>query len=193
MAHKFDPKKLDKLEDPKRLRIFNPDSLFKELGLGGFDSILDFGVGTGFYLPYLTRLLTASGLIYAVDVQDELLAFAQEKLKGSPFENKVRFLKIEEKKPLPFESDSLDFIYLAFTFHELSAPQETLRELYRLLRPGGKLLLIDWNKEKRDMGPPPEEVYAEAELLKFFESEAFYICHKRVREPYIFIILAEKK
>lgn len=99
MAHKFDPRKLEKLESPERLKIFDPEALFKDLNLSHFESILDFGVGTGFYLPYLTSLLSPSGVIYAIDIQEELLRYAQEKYKDSPLMEKVKFLKIEESGP----------------------------------------------------------------------------------------------
>ncbi|BAU22542.1 fibrillarin-like rRNA methylase [Caldimicrobium thiodismutans] len=192
MAHKFDPRKLEKLESPERLKIFDPEALFKDLNLSHFESILDFGVGTGFYLPYLVSLLSPSGTIYAIDIQEELLRYAQEKYKDSPLMKKVKFLKIDEFEPLPFSPAFFDFIYLAFTFHELNEPHQTLKDLHHLLKKKGKLLLIDWDKRERDMGPPPEEVFEKEEIINLLKESSFKIKQKIAKEPYVWIFLAEK-
>ncbi|MEZ0343660.1 MAG: class I SAM-dependent methyltransferase [Caldimicrobium sp.] len=192
MAHKFDPKKIEKLEDPKRLKIFNPDILFKELGLNNFKNILDFGVGSGFYLPYLAKILKPEGKIYAIDLQKELLEYAKNKSEKFKLSEKIEFLLVKEKEALPFSENFFDFVYLAFTFHELDNPDFTLREIKRILIPGGKLLLIDWNKKERDMGPPPSEVFDYEEIENHLMASNLKILKTFKNHPYVFIFLAEK-
>ncbi len=192
MAHKFDPKKIEKLEDPKRLNIFDPQTLFKELNLKAFKKILDFGAGSGFYLPYLAEILSPDGKIYALDLQKELLEYAKNKSEKLNLSDKVEFHLISEKEPLPFSENFFDFVYLAFTFHELENPDLTLLELKRVLMPGGKLLLIDWNKKERDMGPPPSEVFAYEEIENYLKGSNFKILKTFKDHPYIFLFLAEK-
>jgi len=192
MAHKFDPKNLERLEAPKRLKIFEPSLLFQELSLKNFNTILDFGVGTGFYLPYLVNLLTPLGKVYAIDVQRELFDYAKEKCQKLGLTEKVEFKLIEEERPLPFEEGFFDFIYLAFTFHELKDPDFALKEMKRVLKPEGKLLLIDWNKKEREMGPPPQEVFSFEEIHTYLERASFKIIKALSDHPYVFIFLAEK-
>ncbi len=55
MAHKFDPSKLKKLDDPDRLNLFDPEKVLKEFGLRQGMKVLDVGTGAGFYLPYLSK------------------------------------------------------------------------------------------------------------------------------------------
>jgi ubiquinone/menaquinone biosynthesis C-methylase UbiE len=192
MGHKFDPQKIEKLEDPKRLKIFAPDSLFKKFQLNNFNYVLDFGVGSGFYLPYLLKILRPNGKIYALDIQKELLDYAKEKGKKFDWVEKVDFVLVKEKDSLPFEENFFDFVYLAFTLHELEDPIFTLQEIKRVLKEGGKLLIIDWNKEQRDMGPPPSEVFSYKEIEIFLKSLDFKILEAKENYLYIYIFLAEK-
>ncbi|MGB9874087.1 MAG: methyltransferase type 11, partial [Hydrogenobacter sp.] len=55
MAHKFDPSKLAKLDDPSRIELFDPPKVLKEFGLRKGMTVLDVGTGVGFYLPYLSE------------------------------------------------------------------------------------------------------------------------------------------
>ena len=57
MAHKFDPSKLNKLDDPSRLELFDPQKTLKEFGLRKGMKVLDVGTGAGFYLPYLSEMV----------------------------------------------------------------------------------------------------------------------------------------
>ena len=55
MGHKFDPSKLQKLDDPSRLELFDPQKVLREFGLRKGMKVLDVGTGAGFYLPYLSE------------------------------------------------------------------------------------------------------------------------------------------
>ena len=162
MAHKFDPSKLEKLDDPSRLELFDPKRVLKEFGLKRGMSVLDVGTGAGFYLPYLSEAVGEDGKVYAVDVEPSAVEYAKRKVESMGLKN-VYVLKSEENS-IPLADDSIDFIFMAFVFHELSHPVEFLRELRRVSKRYAYLAIIDWKKEERDKGPPPEEVYSEWEV-----------------------------
>ena len=162
MAHKFNPEKIHKLEDPSRLEMFDPEKVLKEFGLREGLTVLDVGTGTGFYLPYLSKLVGDKGKVYAIDVQPELLEKAKEKVKENNLSN-VEVMQSEENS-IPLPDNSVDFIFMAFSFHELSDPKTYVEELKRVAKPFAYLAVIDWKKEERDKGPPPEEVLSEWEI-----------------------------
>lgn len=162
MAHKFDPSKIKKLDDPSRLELFDPEKVLKEFGIREGMVVLDVGTGAGFYLPYLSKLVGEKGKVYAIDVQEEMVNYAKEKVKKLGLKN-VEVLKSEENK-IPLPDNTIDFIFMAFTFHELSEPLKFLEELKRVAKEFCYLAIIDWKKEERDKGPPPEEVYSEWEI-----------------------------
>ena len=162
MAHKFNPENVHKLEDPSRLELFDPEKVLKEFGIREGMVLLDVGTGPGFYLPYLSKLVGEEGKVYAIDVQEEMLRRAKGKVEREGLKNVEVFKSEENSIPLP--DNSVDFIFIAFTFHELEDPKRFVKELKRVAKPSAYLAIIDWKKEERDKGPPPEEVLSEWEV-----------------------------
>jgi SAM-dependent methyltransferase len=91
--------------------------------------ILDVGSGTGKTLQYLSRYGDTRG----VDVSEEAVAFCRER----GMEN----VQLARSFPLPFEDDSFDVVTILDVIEHIDKDQETARELYRVLRPGGLLML----------------------------------------------------
>ncbi|MEZ0360312.1 MAG: methyltransferase domain-containing protein [Hydrogenobacter sp.] len=162
MAHKFDPSKLEKLDDPSRLDLFDPARVLKEFGLKKGMKVLDVGTGAGFYLPYLSQIVGEDGKVYAIDTQEVAVEYAKRKVEKLDLKN-VQVVKSQENS-IPLPNESVDFVFMAFVFHELQSPVEFLKELKRVSKKNAYLAIIDWKKEERDKGPPPEEVYSEWEI-----------------------------
>ena len=165
MAHKFDPSMLEKLEDPSRLEIFHPEAVLNKFGLKEGMAVLDVGTGTGFYLPYLSKLVGEKGRVYAVDIEPKLLDFAKKGAEDLRLRN-VEVLKSGEDS-IPLPESSIDFIFMAFVFHELKEPLRYLEEIKRVVKADATLLIVDWTKIDRDKGPPPSEVCSEDEVKNY--------------------------
>jgi SAM-dependent methyltransferase len=118
-----------------------------------FKSILDFGCGCGRILRYW-RELPASVAIYGVDYNKSAVGWCSKNL---PF---VRVTRNELGPPLAFEASSFDFIYAFSVFTHLSTPLQTpwMRELSRVLAPGGYLLITVHGESFREMMTPDEQV-----------------------------------
>jgi SAM-dependent methyltransferases len=130
-------------------------------------TVLDVGTGAGFYLPYLSKMVSDSGKVYAIDISPEAVEYARNKVSQLGLKNVEVLLSQENQIPLP--DNTVDFTYMAFVFHELEDPVKFLKELERVSKPIGYLALIDWKKEERDKGPPLEEVYSEWEVGMILE------------------------
>jgi ubiquinone/menaquinone biosynthesis C-methylase UbiE len=165
--HKFDPEKLKKLDDPERLSLFDPEAVLKSFGLKPGMTVLDVGTGAGFYLPYLSKMVSDSGKVYAIDISPEAVEYAKSKVSQLGLKNVEVLTSQENKIPLP--DNTVDFTYMAFVFHELEDPVKFLKELERVSKPLSYLALIDWKKEERDKGPPLDEVYSEWEVGMILE------------------------
>ncbi len=162
MGHKFDPRNVDRLLDPSRLEIFDPRKVLKEFGLREGMAVLDIGTGPGFFLPYLSEMVGEKGKVYGIDIQEEMVKMAKDLVSREGLSN-VQVLRSEENT-VPLPDQVADFIFMAFTFHELEDPRSFCEELKRLAKPFAYLAVIDWKKEERDKGPPPEEVLSEWEV-----------------------------
>ena len=152
-SKKFDPRKLDKLNDPKRLEYLNPDLIWEKAALKDPSILIDIGAGTGFFALLFSEKMK-KGKVYACDISDEMLSWLEDNL---PSESKGRVIPVRmEESSVSLSEDMADLVYMINLHHELEQPQKILREALRLLRRGGKLLIIDWKKEQTPEGPPLE-------------------------------------
>jgi ubiquinone/menaquinone biosynthesis C-methylase UbiE len=108
----------------------------KKIGPNG--TLADVGCGPGYLLGVLARNLPQLKLV-GVDISAEIIAQARANLSSFP---NVDF-KIAGVQGLPFEDNSVDFVVSTLSLHHWSRPSESLREFYRVLKPGGHFLVFD--------------------------------------------------
>ena len=141
---KFDPKKLAKLNDPRRLEYLNPDIIWEKVALPDPSVLIDVGAGTGLFALIFSRKMK-NGRVYACDISDAMISWMNENL---PAESKGVVIPIKtEENFLPLPDDTADLVYMINLHHELEDPQRVLKESRRLLKKGGKVMVIDWKKE----------------------------------------------
>jgi ubiquinone/menaquinone biosynthesis C-methylase UbiE len=150
-SRKFDPAKLAKLNDPKRLEILNPELIWTKADLKDPDILVDIGAGTGFFaLPFSRKV--RKGKVYACDISEEMISWMKNNLPPES-QGVVIPLKMEESS-VPLPDGIADLVYMINLHHELEDPVAAIKEALRLLKSGGKLIIIDWKKEETPNGPP---------------------------------------
>lgn len=158
---KFNPIHLDKLNNPNRLEMLDPGKIWRFINLEAPEKIIDIGAGTGFITSALSDL-APEATIDAFDIEPLMV----EAMKtGFPENSNVKPRLMEDNK-LPVENEYADLVWMINLYHELNKPYKLLREIKRVLRPGGKLLIIDWAKkpEACESGPPLEHRVEEATM-----------------------------
>jgi ubiquinone/menaquinone biosynthesis C-methylase UbiE len=145
---RFNPDQLHKLNNPKRLHDVPPDQLWAKTQLQEADVLIDIGAGTGFFsipfVPYAKK-------IYACDISDIMLEWLREKI--CPSYPTIIPVKMETHA-VPLPDQLADLVYMINLHHELDGAAALLRECRRLLKDGGKLLVVDWKKQEMAEGPP---------------------------------------
>jgi ubiquinone/menaquinone biosynthesis C-methylase UbiE len=132
------------LERPTRNREENTDRLVKNLPLEPGDTVADIGAGTGYFSFRIAERVPA-GKVLAVDIQQEMLDIIESrKAQGLPVN--VEPVLGEEQDPNLTES-SVDLILLVDAYHEFSWPREMGVAMARALKPGGRLILVEYRGE----------------------------------------------
>lgn len=166
--HKFDPKKIDILISEERKKEIDPSKYLKEKGLKKGMAFADIGCGPGFFVLPASEIVGKTGRVYALDTQQEML---NELKKRRPSEN-IIILKSEETE-LPVQDKAVDIAIMVFVLHEVHYPVDFLKEVKRILKPSGKLIVIDWEKKVEEKGPPFEERIPKEKAKEVFEHAGF--------------------
>jgi ubiquinone/menaquinone biosynthesis C-methylase UbiE len=147
---KFDPKNLQKLNDPKRLKDIPPDFVWQRLDIEYAAVLVEIGAGTGFFsIAFLQHANPAR--VYACDVSETMIQWMQENVV--PRHPRILPVKTGEHA-VDLAAETADLVFMINLHHELDAPARTLSEAYRILRPGGSVCVVDWKKEEMPEGPP---------------------------------------
>ncbi len=147
---KFDPRKLEKLNDPARLIDIPPDFIRRKLHIRKPDRLVEIGAGTGFFSIAFLELFHPS-ILYACDLSDVMIDWMTENVV--PKYSNIVPVKTEENA-IPLEDEIADLVFMINLHHELEDPSKTLQEAHRLLRPGGEMFIVDWKKKAMAEGPP---------------------------------------
>lgn len=178
-GHKFDPQHHHKLDNPERLKVFDPDVVLAGLNLPAGAHLVDVGVGTGFYLPALSRLAGGAGTVTGLDTEPAMLERAAHRIRELALPNVTLLRSVEDE--LPLERGTVDFALLAFVYHEAEKPGALLRELRRVVKGGGRVCIVEWTKAERDKGPPADHVPS-LEAIREEAAQAGFIV-ERVDQP----------
>ena len=132
------------LERPGRRQEERTDLLLANLELKKHHNAADIGAGTGFFSFPMSEQVT-DGKVYAVDIQNEMLDIIRKRMKQRGTSNVVPTLGTIDDTKLPL--DTIDLVLLVDAYHEFSHPREMMESIFNALRPGGRLVLIEYRKE----------------------------------------------
>lgn len=152
MEKKFNPKKLEKLNNPNRLKNIPPDYIWDKLQLSECKTILDIGAGTGLFSKAFAELM-GDGEIYALDISEVMIRWIEDNVVDR-YKNIKPTLMSESK--IPLVDEFADLVLMITLHHELDSPEIMLKEALRILKKEGKICIIDWKKAETPMGPPLE-------------------------------------
>lgn len=156
------------LERPERAAEEQPERLVAALELRPGMAVADFGAGTGYYAARLARAVAPGGLVYAVEVQPEMLALLERNLLAQGVSNWRPVLAAPDDPNLP--AGSVDLVLMVDVYHELEQPCEVLRALAAALRPGGRIAFVEYRTE--DGRVPIKSLHKMTEAQIRLEAEA---------------------
>jgi ubiquinone/menaquinone biosynthesis C-methylase UbiE len=167
---------IDWLEREERDKEENTGLLLKNLQVQKGMMIADIGAGSGYHSSLLSKLV-GNGKVYAVDVEPEMISFLKERIQVEKTKNIIPVLSTEKSVDLP--ANSVDLMLLVDVYHEFSFPYEMCLSMFAALKPGGKLVLVEFRAE--DAMVPIKSIHkmsAQQAVLEF--TSAGFIFEKNI-------------
>jgi len=161
----------DWLERVERDDEEEPNVALSVLKIAKGASVADIGAGSGFITERLASRVGPTGRVYANDVQPQMLQMLAARLAKKKITN-VTLVQgaIDDPKLAP---ESVDLEIMVDVYHEFSQPQAMLRKLREALKPGGRMVLLEYRKEDPSIPIRPEHKMSVAEAKMEVEAEGF--------------------
>lgn len=135
--------------------FMEPDKIVREFGLQKRMSIADFGCGSGYFTILMAQIVGEKGVVTALDVVETALDSVKVKAKAAGLENIIATrADLEVFGSSGLSSDSQDMVLLANILFQSEKKDLIFKEAARVLKKGGKLVVIDWKRGSGGFGPP---------------------------------------
>jgi ubiquinone/menaquinone biosynthesis C-methylase UbiE len=157
------------------MHFAEPKSNVLQMGLREGMKVADLGVGTGHYAFAASAIVGPSGRVYAIDIQEDHLS----RLRGEALEQGIRNIEtiwgdFEKAGGTLLKDHSQDAVILSNTLFQLDRVGDAIAEIKRIVKPGGKLLVVDWAGSYGGLGPAQEIVVPEAKAEELFITGGFH-------------------
>jgi ubiquinone/menaquinone biosynthesis C-methylase UbiE len=175
------------LENPERDAEQKPDEVIKVLGIKEGETIADVGAGSGYFAFRFSHHVGESGRVYAVDINNEMILFMNRRIRDLKLKNVVTVLSAPDD-PLLMDS-SIDRFFICNTWHHIENKTHYLALMKKMLRPGGQVIIVDYQKKELPVGPPPEMKIAREDVLRQMESNGFKLAKEHQFLPYQYFLV----
>ena len=159
------------LDRRERLDEEDPDLAMRLIKIERGSTVADLGAGSGYFTVRLAKAVGMAGKVYAVDIQQGMLDLLQRAVTKERLTNVIPVLGAVDDPRLP--AASLDLVLMVDVYHELSSPQTTLAHLKNALKPGGRLVLLEYRAEDPNVPILPEHKMTKAMVKLEVEHEGF--------------------
>ena len=169
---------------PDRDARQKPDELVAAMGLKPGMSVADVGTGIGYMLPFLSHAVGNSGKVYAEDLFADYLAQARERAAKAGLSH-VTFIQGSEKSPMLPDS-SVDEVLVLDAYHHFDYPQSMLAAIHKALKPGGKLVIVEYYKSPNAMPNGQAMTHIrlnKPDVIKEIEANHFKLLSQREQIP----------
>ncbi len=174
--------------------FLNPTMVVEAAHLSEGMSVADLGSGAGFFTRAAARVVGVSGVVWAVDIQGELLPRLKNMAAGEGLEN-VEVVQGDASvvggTHLP--AATFDAAFATNIFFSVEDKGEFVAEIRRILKKNGEAIVIDWSASHGGLGPHTDHVFTREEALKLFESQGFTLVREVAAGEYHWGFIVRKK
>ena len=183
----FAPVDLGLLEGPDRDLWQLPDQIMDTLGIAEGSVVADIGAGGGWFTIRLARRVGANGLVYAEDIQPQMLEATMRRVARESLRNVRPVLGTAEDPHLP--AGALDAVLIVDTYHEIDSPDAMLRNIAKALKPQGRVGVVDFKRDGLGPGPALEDRVDPEQVVRDAEAAGLRLLRRETFLPYQFLLV----
>lgn len=178
------------LDGIQRKELLPPEEILNMLTINKSHNILDVGAGSGFLTIPAAQLVDET--VFALDIDQRMLKVIEEKANERNIDN-IKLLQGNiDNIPLPAES--IDIALASLILHEVRPLQMVLKQIGSVLKPGGQLLCLEYEKDENFVqGPPMSIRIKSSELEEELMKAGFSVVRKEFPKEFLYIMVAEKQ
>ncbi len=179
------------LDRPEREKEEHVSKLLPPLKIKAGDHVADIGAGSGYHSLKLAEVVGEKGKVYATDIQPEMLDIIRGKMKKRGVKNIEPVLCTEQDPKLP--AGAIDLIFMVDVYHELEYPYEVMEKMIASLKPGGRIVFVEFRLEDENVPIKLVHKMSEKQVLK--EMTPFAVRHVETQRhlPWQHVVIFEKK
>jgi ubiquinone/menaquinone biosynthesis C-methylase UbiE len=175
------------LEDPARDAYQKPAEVVAALALKPGEAVADIGAGSGYFALRIAKEVGPTGRVYAVDVSPDMIVHLNRRLRDAGVANVQTILSAPDDPLLP--DASVDRFVICDTWHHIDDQARYLTLMKRMLRPGGQVVMIDFQKRDLPVGPPLPMKIAREDLVKQMAGAGFRLAKEHTFLPYQYFLI----
>jgi len=175
------------LEDPKRDAYQKPEEVMTALALRPGEVVADIGAGSGYFTLRFARAVGDTGRVYAVDISPDMVRHVNRRVRDAGIRNVVSVLAEPDDPLLP--DASVDRFVIVDTWHHIEDQAKYLGLMKRMLRAGGQVVHIDFQKRELPLGPPLAMKIAREDLVKQMQGAGFRLATEHTFLPYQYFLV----
>lgn len=158
------------------MSFVDPEKIIEKIDLAGVMSAADFGAGAGFYTIALAKALGPRGKVYALDIRKEMLEIVRSKARAFHLSNvEALWADLDSPHGSNLKDLTMDLVVISNILFQIQSKEALAAEALRILKPRGKLILVEWSEDPGALGPPLKDRITRRDAENLFLKAGFLL------------------
>lgn len=179
------------LDDPERDAYQKPHEVLAALALREGERIADIGAGSGYFALRFATHVGKTGRVYAIDVSPDMILHLNRRIRSAGVDNMRTILAPPDDPLLP--DASVNRVFLSETWHHIEGRAAYLGVLKKALKPGGEVIILDFQKGDTPVGPPVEMRVSREDVISELQASGFRLVKEHTFLPYQYLLVFRRE